>query len=78
MLLRAENHKIFGGSSPSSNSTEIYMRLNSVQNFMTIGISIRELSCKRTDGHADLFNSVLFFLSTQKELLDYLKRIEFP
>src|SRR3984957_17400794 len=37
-------------SGSSSNSTEILMRLNCVENFMTIGLFFQKLSCKRTDG----------------------------
>lgn len=39
------------GSFSSSNLTEISMRLNCVENFITIWLSFRKLSCKRPAGH---------------------------
>jgi hypothetical protein len=45
----------------SSNSTEISIRRFYVQNFITIGLTFEELSCKRPDGHTDRFYSVLNF-----------------
>jgi hypothetical protein len=45
----------------SSNSTEISMRRFYAQNFISIGLALQALSCKRTAGHTDRFYSVLTF-----------------
>jgi hypothetical protein len=39
----------------STNSTEISVRRFYAQNFITIGLALEELSCKRPDGHTDRF-----------------------
>src|ERR1700722_13968881 len=52
-------------SGSSSNSTEILMRLNCVENFMTIGLFFQKLSCKRTDTLTD---------SRVYSLFEYTKR----
>ena len=54
----------------SSNSTEILMRLFYVQNFITIGLSFEDLSCKRPDGRIDtLINSIVYSLSEYTKTL---------
>ncbi len=63
----------------SSNSTEILMRQFCVENFMTIGWTFQELSCKRPDGrparrtHWPILECT-HFLSTQYSLFEYTKR----
>jgi hypothetical protein len=58
----------------SSNSTEILMRQFCVQNFMTIGWAVQELSCKRPAGRTHWpILECNHFLSTQK-WEDFCKR----
>jgi len=45
----------------SSNSTEISIRRFYAQNFITIGLTFEELSCKWPAEHTDRFYSVLTF-----------------
>ena len=40
-------------SGSSSNSAEILLRLNCVENFIVIGLSFQKLSCKRPDSRTD-------------------------
>jgi hypothetical protein len=60
-------HPFLDGSFSSSNSTEILMRQFCVQNFITVGGSCEELSCKRPDSrtHWPILECT-HFLSKQK------------
>ena len=67
-IFHTENQKILHGSGPSSNLTEIFMRLNSAENFRLIGVSVRKLSCKRPVGRTYWpIWGCTHFLSTQKK-----------
>lgn len=56
----------FSQSFLSSNSAEIMLRLDCIENFIMIGLSLQKLSCKWTVGHIDRFLSVLTFWVHEK------------
>ncbi len=60
----------------SSNSTEISMRRFYAQNFITIGLALEALSCKRTDTLTDSIVSSLFEY-TKKGQADNVKMVTY-